>query len=447
MMRRLLLGVAAMIYSRAVVSLVQLVLVPTLALSWGLPLYGQWLMLTTIPMFLGASDLGFSTTATMRLVAEVARGEFGEAQCTYRAARRMVMILSGIVLALCVVTVVALPSRLLAVAGAMEADEARRTLALICAYGLLVVQGQLFLAMGRATGRTAHVIAIDSTTALCEGLAIAGTVFAGGRPVEAAAAWLTVRACGVAALFILARRATPWAHSAPRALSGRIREMVRPALAALAIPLAQAIYLQGSGIAVGFVAGVAAMPLVTSLRTLSRLGLQAASVGAVPLMPEYAAAHANGDRRRASLIAGALATGCLAMGVGYALVITVSGRTLLHLWTGGSIMAPQAMIVLTAFGIVASVLWNPLADLLIAINRHESFSVLYCLGAIATVLLTVVFVRMIGVTGAALANLLLEMSMAGIVLRALVRHGGRIAFGHEAVSSLMPRWRAALRLR
>jgi O-antigen/teichoic acid export membrane protein len=447
MMRRLLLGVAAMIYSRAVVSLVQLVLVPTLALSWGLPLYGQWLMLTTIPMFLGASDLGFSTTATMRLVAEVARGEFGEAQCTYRAARRMVMILTAIVLVLCAVTIAALPPRLLAVPGAMGADEARRTLALIGAYGLLTLQGQLFLAVGRATGRTAHVIAIDSTTSLCEGLAIAGVVLAGGRPVEAAMAWVLVRAGGVAALFILARRAAPWMRLAPGALSGRIREMVRPALAAMAIPLAQAIYLQGSGIAVGFAAGVAAIPLVTSLRTLSRLGLQAALVGVVPLMPEYAAAHANGDRGRGSLIAGALATGCLAMGVGYALVIAVFGRSLLHLWTGGSIIAPQSMVTLTALGIVASVLWNPLADLLISINRHESFSVLYCLGAIGTVLLTVVLVRMIGVTGAALANLLLEAAMAGIVLRALARHGGRIAFGQEALASLMPRLRAATRAR
>lgn len=73
--RRVFLGVLSVGYSKIVVAFMQLAMVPVLATTWGLDTYGQWLMLTTVPIFLGASDFGFGTAAGNRLTAEVAKAQ------------------------------------------------------------------------------------------------------------------------------------------------------------------------------------------------------------------------------------------------------------------------------------------------------------------------------------------------------------------------------------
>lgn len=446
MRRRLALGVLAMAYSRGVIAAIQLLLVPTLALSWGLPLYGQWLMLSAIPVFLGASDFGFGTTAAMRLIGEVARGDRAEALVTFRAARRMVTLLTGGMLIAVMVIVALLPSSLLAAREGMDGETARATLALLCCYGLLTLQGPLFAAAARSEGRTPQAIAIDSTTQLLEGLAVAGVALAGGTPFDAALAYLTARVVGVGIMRMFARGAAPWIRSRVPASRQRIREMWRPALAAMALPVSQAIYLQGSAMAVGAAAGAAAVPIYASLRTLSRLGLQVSAMFAVPLMPEYTAAHARGDSRQTSVIAGALTLASLGLGVGYALVIGLFGRVLIGLWTHGAIQPPEAMIALTAIALAIGVLWNPLSDLLLAINRHESFSYAYVGCALAAVAATFGLVRALGIAGAAIANLAFETVMAITVLRALRKYGGPILLGPDAILAAIPvRWRRHLR--
>jgi len=306
----------------------------------------------------------------------------------------------------------------------------------------MVLQGQLSGAVGRATGRTPQIIAVESTIFLFETLAVAGTALSGGRPFTAAAALLATRTLGVAVLGLLSRRAAPWERAGSDAIRQRIREMWRPATAAMLIPLSQALYLQGSIMAVGLAAGPGVVPVVTSLRTLSRIALQATLIIAVPFMPEFAAAQARGDRARISLITGGITVTGAVIGAGYALILAIGGRTLLSLWTGGSVTAPQAMLVLTAIGLALSAIWGPLSDLLLSVNRHESFSIAYVAAAGVTVAATVPLVHAFGVTGAALANLIVETVVLTVVVRALVGITGPIRITTEAFRYALPRGRA-----
>lgn len=73
--RRLSLGVLANAYDKLVIAGIQLLLVPVLALHWGIEIYGTWVLLSTIPSFLSASDLGFATAAGTRMTMLASRGE------------------------------------------------------------------------------------------------------------------------------------------------------------------------------------------------------------------------------------------------------------------------------------------------------------------------------------------------------------------------------------
>ncbi len=440
MTRRFLLGVLAMGYSRAVIAAIQLVLVPVLAIRWGLPLYGQWLMLSAIPGFLGASDFGFSTTAGMRIIGEIAVGSPDQALITYRSARRMILILSTIILAVTLAAIAMVPDRLLAVRGAMGAGEARSVLIILAIFAMLALQAPLLTAIARAMGKTAQGVAIEGTIQLVEGLATIAVVSGGGRPLHVALAYVLLRLTAILGFHAYARAIAPWLRGAAGASQARIRAMWRPALAAMALPLSQAGYLQGTALAVGAAGGAALVPVYTSLRTLSRLGYQAALMVVIPLMPEYAAARARGDDRRSALIVGGSTQVVIAMAIGYALIIGLFGLPLLSLWTRGAIQPPQTMIVLTALAAAMSIVWTPLSDLLLAINRHETFAYAFVVSAAGAVGLTLLLVGLWGVTGAAAAGMTLEFTMMVTVARSLRCHGGPIEL---RLSAFMPMLRAA----
>jgi hypothetical protein len=61
--RRLLAGFGANTFSRLSTTLTQIFSVPVFLSHWGVHLYGEWILLNTIPSYLGLSDVGFGSVA------------------------------------------------------------------------------------------------------------------------------------------------------------------------------------------------------------------------------------------------------------------------------------------------------------------------------------------------------------------------------------------------
>ena len=61
--------------------------------------------------------------------------------------------------------------------------------------------------------------------------------------------------------------------------------------------------------------------------------------------------------------------------------------------------------------------WNPLSNLILAMNRHAGYAYPYVVLAIATVPLTYLLAQRLGATGAALSIVLLDLGMCGVVVR------------------------------
>src|SRR6201996_4064838 len=72
--RRLIAGFGANTFSRLSTTLTQIFSVPIFLSHWGVHLYGEWILLNTIPSYLGLSDVGFGSVAgnemTMRVAAQ-----------------------------------------------------------------------------------------------------------------------------------------------------------------------------------------------------------------------------------------------------------------------------------------------------------------------------------------------------------------------------------------
>jgi O-antigen/teichoic acid export membrane protein len=129
------------------------------------------------------------------------------------------------------------------------------------------------------------------------------------------------------------------------------------------------------------------------------------------VLPEFTVAVASADQaRRIRLAFFSLASSVLILTPAFFLVIG-AGPWVIKLWTHGAIHAPYPLIVLMAAVMVVNGTWNPISNLIFALNRHSQYSYYYLVAAATAVLASYPLVRLFGSPGAAIALLLLDCAM------------------------------------
>lgn len=437
--RRVILGIASIGYSKLVGALSQLAMVPAMASAWGLELYGHWLILATIPVFLGSSDFGFGVAAGNQIIGDVATGSHPQALRTFQSALALIATASTLIFLLVATALSAIPSDWLAAKGGLSASDATHVLLILSLYGLVSMQGSLFMSVMRAEGGFALSGTYEATVQLVESAAVILVVILGSPPIVAAIAYLVCRTIGFSGLVILTKYRARWLKLGIGNVSAkRIRELMRPAIAAMMLPLGFAGFLQGTALAVGAAGGAAAVPVYTSLRTLSRIGLQAIMAVNLPIMPEFTAEFAKGNTQWITRATGGMATFALGAGVLWGASLALLGPYVLSLWTRDTINPPIAMFWLAGASIAMSAVWNPLSNFLLAVNRHESFTYVFAITTVGVIGATIPAVHLAGVTGAAAVALLLDLIMLVFVTVSLRRLIGPFPLGLRPLLTALP---------
>lgn len=417
MIKRVASGVGANIFDKVVISTMQLALVPVLAGAWGVHLYGLWMMLFTAPAFLAMGDFGFATAAGTKMTMAVARGERDEATHIFQSAWVAILASSAVLVMLAALLALLLPGSAFGSDAGMAPGEIRLTLFLLVVYGLVAIQGSIFFAGFRCTGLFAVGAFCHAMIFLFENCAMITAVLMGARPVTAAAVILVGRFVGLVGQNILLRRCVPWLEIGfRRATRAETRNLVAPAGAVMLVPIAQAFYLQGSALALGIAAGQAAVPAFTAARTLSRVGLQMCWLLNSALMPEFSAAAARHDRRaQAVMVLATLLTSAL-LAVPYAILFALFGREVILIWTHGVIHSSPLLTLAMAGSILFGGFWYPLSNLILALNRHASYTIWFLVFAVIGTPLTYLLSQSLGAAGAALPMMMLDLAMLVTIL-------------------------------
>jgi O-antigen/teichoic acid export membrane protein len=409
---RIVRGVSANLYSQLVQTALQLLSVPILATHWGLETYGAWLLIFTVPAYLAFADFGFAAAAGNDMTHSIARGDRAGAIETFQAVRTAVAGVCLAALGICAVILYSLPDARFAFVAGVSHTRAREAILLLAAYGLLSIQNSVSMAAFRSIGLYATGTYLQNTIHLAENLAALGVVILGGDIEAAALTYVLCSLIGVAVRMLMLRVRAHWlTHFSWRAPLPVIRRLTPPALAVLALPLAQALSLQGTVVVVGIAAGPAAVPAFTAVRTLSRLGVQLTMIVNHAVMPEFTMAVASVDHARRARLAFLSLAASAAILVPMFIVVAVAGPLILKLWTHGTIHAPYALIVVMASTMIVNGSWYPISNLIFALNRHSQYSYYYLAAAAAAVLLSYPLVGLFGSPGAAISLLLLDCVM------------------------------------
>lgn len=375
---RILRGAGTAAVQQFVNLIIQLLSVPLFLWAWGVNLYGEWILLSAVPIYLSLSDFGFSTASCNLMAMRFARNEIDGARRAYSAALTLLVLLACVFATLLVSSVALLPINDVFGLTLLSRTQAGVVLG---ALGLSVLLGMVranFYSIYYADGRYPQGTLLLTLCKLIEFVAPAGAALLGGGPQAAALALLGGAAVSTALYGCYAVASSPWIHGLSLGWDRKeLGELLAPSLAFLIFPLAFALNMQGLVLVIGLAMSPAAAASFSTMRTLSRLGMMLLrSIGEM-VRPEMSRAFGLGDaglfQRLIENLTRVSVWGGLLLMIGLIFV----GPRLLALWTNGKMAAEPVVLMLLVLGAYVQALTYPAYAALYAANHHKRLAVIF----------------------------------------------------------------------
>jgi O-antigen/teichoic acid export membrane protein len=402
-------GVASNGVGLAVSILIQVVSVPAYLGGFGATVYGDWLVLSAIPMYLSLGDLGLASVSSTHATRQFAVGQVAHARRTMRSSWLAVTLLSVVILPVALALLWLLPFAHVPVQ-AIPSGSARSILLLLVGYTLVTLQSSFVEGCFRAGGRFPVGIMLANSVRLAEFLAAALTALWSHSPVAAAGVLLVARILGHVFYLLALRRVVPELTLGYRAARlADARELVMPGLAFLAFPVGNALAVQGMVVTTAVELGPTAVVTLNALRILANLLRQIASVIDNGVLPEMTAALAREDRDGARRLMNLSLVTTLLIGGLCAVTLAAAGDTILDIWTDGEIQAPVTLMVAMSMTVIADLPWLSWSLPLIARNQHHLLGILYAGSCLLAVVATKLLLSRLGLVAVPLALFLTDV--------------------------------------
>ncbi|MEQ1770195.1 MAG: hypothetical protein ABL879_10170 [Devosia sp.] len=380
--------------------IVQLLTVPALIHAWQPGLYGEWLLLSTVLGYLAMSDLGLTSVAHNRIDAACARGDTAAASRSFLASLIILGVAVGGVLLIVVVAAALFGATMWDALPAMPAGEARLTLGLLLVDGVLLVGYSHVVNLLRSVQRVAELTTWQSAFRLSGMLAVPAVALLGGRPWAAALASLLVHAAFFFALVVRLRGKVTWLRLLGTMFDRSEAKTLARLMATFALlPASTALYLQGALIVVGALLGPVAVALYSTMRTFTRLITQFVPIAGSAMWSELAHANASGDRVGVARMARLLLWVTPAVVFGLVAVYAIGGETFYQAWTGKKFTFDHWLFVWLIAQASVLALATTLEVLILSVNQHARYAVLYLLTTAAGLVLGYMLVPAVGLAG------------------------------------------------
>jgi O-antigen/teichoic acid export membrane protein len=405
-------GVGALSLNAAVSTLGQLTIVPIALYSWGKLRYGEWVVLSGLVTFLRLTDLGLQTFVVNRICASYARGDREEMQRSLSSALRV-----QIPLVFAVLVFIALALSLFPIQQALALQTVSRMAFSLVAM-MLVMELLLGVPMGvvagvyRATGRLARGGVIGACqqfgiTALTITLIASHADFVSLAAVRLGIALLV----SVWILFDL-NRLYPWLHLWPGEGDWRLgARMIGPGLFFMLIPLADYLSTQFSLVILQHSNNGGEVSRLATHRTVVNLAVMASGLLTNAVWPELTALHARNESNQLIKTHRSLAR----INMWLVAAVTIGMLPFVPLiypsWTAGRLTIDSWTLGLLITRILLWGIWSASMTVLCAVNKQKAVACVLLGSACITCILSIVLIPRIGISGAALAQLIGDVSI------------------------------------
>ena len=410
--RRLLLGFVTNWIGKLASSIIQFVQIPVFLHFWTTPLYGEWMVVSSIPYYLSFTNAGFGSVAGNEMTMMVARNDREGALRVFQSCWWFIAIICTATIVLLSGALYFLPAaRLLRLTHISESD----TKWIIFYLGVSVLFGQieqLLQSAYRSIGRYPFGSFLKTLFSLA---AFASTIVAVALGCGARVTALVYAATSIACtilLCIMVDRDIPWIeYGWAHASFDEIRKLARPAIAYMGFPLGNVVSLQGSLLAVSYALGPVAVVIFSVARTVSRVALQMVQMVNSTFEPEMSIAYGAGNYELTRTLLRRACQLALIVALGIVIVMLTFGPWFLTHWTGGHVPPSRGLLSILLLVVVFYALWSTSATLMTSTNQHQRLATYYIVGTSLTCVLCFFFARTWGLYGAAASLLVSEIVM------------------------------------
>jgi O-antigen/teichoic acid export membrane protein len=420
--RRLALGLISNAVSKLGSSITQLVQVPVFLHFWSVPLYGEWMIVNSIPAYLSFSDIGFGTVAGNEMTMSTAVGDRDRALRIFQSCWWLIICLCSLVGVAFTTALYFFPFADTFKLHAISSNDAKWIIFYLGCSVLLGQLEQLLQSAYTCVGRYPYGSFLKSSISLSAFALMMIPVALHRGPRDTALVFALANMAGTIFLCWAVRRDIPWIEYGWRhARFSEIRRMASPAIAYMGFPLGNALNLQGTLLVVGYALGPTDVVVFGTARTVSRVALQLVQMVNSTFMPELSSAYGAGNvaliralHRRAYQLA--LVTAILVI----ACMMTF-GPWFLNHWTGGRVAPNRGLLSILLLVVVFYACWSTSSTLIAAINRHQKLAAFYLLGTGVSIAFTFILAKQCGLYGAAASLLICDLIMNLYVLPTSLR--------------------------
>ena len=424
--KRLIAGFSANVYGQIVTVCTQILGVPILLYYWGIQVYGEWLMLNAIPIYLYIADLGMAQSSGNDMSQRMARGDTYGALTVFQSTGLLILLtsLSGLVLVGILLTGTSLVG-LLPIHN-ISHQEAAWVIGLLSAEALVHTNEGTIHAGFRASGGYAVHTALYCTSQLIQNIMLWIFAANGGGVLSGAAAFLMVRLIATPTAALILVRKYKWIDIRTSHASWKhLRGLFRPALANIVLPLSNTLNIQGIRLAIGSALGPIALVTFSTIRTLTRLILQASTTVGHAAEPEFAAAYGNREfiLLRKLYLHGIQLTIVLALVLSIALCFT--SHWILEVLTHGKVIMDAILFGALLISAITAALWHAGLVVLKGTNRHLRSTIFYLSASGLAVLAAFGILSSFGrLSDAAIIIIIMDLAIAAFVIPAAWRFMG-----------------------
>jgi O-antigen/teichoic acid export membrane protein len=416
--QRLGRGLGSTALGPVVTAVIQLGTVPLLLHAWGAAKYGDWLMLSAVPSYLTFANLGFGDASGSDMTGRVARGDREGALETFQSSWVLLLLISTALLLAASALVWWIPWQHWMHLSSLSS---RQAAGVVLALGTWVIVGQqcgVIESGYRCDGNYATGTFWGTMLRLVETVLATIAGIGTGSLLYAALTYLAARSLGTLAYGLLLRRKSPWLSlGLKHAVPERIRQLAAPALGFIALPLGNAVGIQGFTLLIGFLSGPIAVTVFSTLRTLARVNFQLTAVLAWAIWPELSAAFGAGNLALARILHRRAYQAGVASSVLISVFLWIAGPWIYRAWIRHAVSFDATcfhILLLVAF---ANSLWFTSSAVPMSTNAHHRLAIVFAAASLGSVAIGWALIPMMGMAGAACALLLTELVMISVVLR------------------------------
>lgn len=375
-------SIGANSFGQVIGSLYQVLAVPLCINAWGISLYGEWLLLSTIPGYLAISDIGFVSAAANEMTILASKNEKQQALKVFQSIWAMILAISILILIVLVALTLLLPN-LFTQSNLIDAQDLTIIIFCLSLYSLLAIQESIVTAGFRAGCFYGFSIWLGNLQRIIEVGSLLTALACQWSPLEISIIMLSVKGLSLTVyIFILCKKVT-WIHFGFYLVSWlEIRRITHPALGFMAFPVANIIKNQGTITLIGLFLGASEVAIFSSVRTICNAGLQLLKIMQHSFWPEVSNAFAKQNIQLIQKINILICGSGFWLGLGTLFGLTIFGNTILIHWTLGKIHVPILFLLFMCMGNFAAGIWSGGSTILMAINNHFRFGAYYLLSVI-----------------------------------------------------------------